>query len=178
MRRVIVGAGTTMVVTFLAATALLFVWPSSDATPRTADAVVVLSGGRGDRLPKALRLMQNGVAPILVISNGLRPKWRAGNHACRDPHPFVVLCPQPLPDTTQGEAQLLARLTTQNRWRQVVVVTSRYHLRRSGLLVRRCVKTSVAMVASVPHDPALNRVRQVFHEWLGLADALTLRRGC
>jgi uncharacterized SAM-binding protein YcdF (DUF218 family) len=122
--------------------------------------------------------MQNGVAPVLVISNGLRPKWRAGNRACRDPHPFTVLCPKPHPDTTQGEAEALGRLAGQNRWHQVVVVTSAYHVRRAGLLVRRCVKTNVAMVASTPHDPALSRVRHVFHEWLGLADALTLRRAC
>jgi uncharacterized SAM-binding protein YcdF (DUF218 family) len=177
-RRVIVGAAITIVVTVVIATAVLFVWPSSDSTPRKADAVVVLSGGRGDRLPTGLRLMQDGVAPVLVISNGLRPKWRAGRHACLDPHPFVVLCPQPHPDTTQGEAEVLGRLAKQNRWQQVVVVTSRYHVTRAGLLVRRCVKTNVAMVASTPRDPAVSRVRQVFHEWLGLADALALRRAC
>src|SRR6185503_10359284 len=68
---------------FAGATAYLFLWPDEDAPPRGADAVVVLSGGRGHRLAEGRRLIREGISKTLVISDGLAPSWDEANGLCR-----------------------------------------------------------------------------------------------
>ena len=56
--------------------------PWAGTAPKHADAVVVLSGGR-ERLPPAMKLIREGVAPVLAISSVDRTKpWRLGNELC------------------------------------------------------------------------------------------------
>src|SRR5438045_6692777 len=87
--------------------ARLFVWPVS-SRPIPSDAIVVLAGGQGERLPRAVALVRRGLAPTLVISNGAAKGWILGNKLCGNQHSFQVVCPSPA--TTRGEAQMIARL--------------------------------------------------------------------
>ncbi len=161
---------------FVGLTAWLFVWPAS-AAPGRADAVVVFAGGRGERLRAAVRLIRNGAAPTLVISNGWDPIWKDANRLCRGWSEATVLCPTPHPGTTKGEARMLAALAARSGWDSVVLVTSTYHVRRASLLLRRCYQGGVHVVAARPRlTPSL--VGAVAHEWLGLADALAGHRRC
>ena len=48
-------------------------------TAHPADALIVFAGGRGERLSKALVVLQQHVAPVLVISNGRDARWQAAN---------------------------------------------------------------------------------------------------
>jgi hypothetical protein len=112
-----------VVMAFVGLTAWLFVWPAS-ATPERADAVVVFAGGRGERLRAAMRLIRDGVAPTLVISNGWDPGWTDANRLCRGWSQATVLCPTPDPDTTEGEARMVAALAERSGWRSMVLVTS------------------------------------------------------
>ena len=59
-------AGGVLVVAFLAFSAVLFVWPRTNA-PRKVDAIVVL-GGADANLTKGLKLASEGYAPTLLIS--------------------------------------------------------------------------------------------------------------
>jgi uncharacterized SAM-binding protein YcdF (DUF218 family) len=177
-RPALVIVAVAVVVLFVGASVRLFVWPPTSSVPARADAVALLSGGAGDRLPTAQRLVARGVAPVLVIPNGRDPKWAAANHLCNQRQPFEVLCPDPAPNTTRGEAEVIGRLAADRRWRRVVVVTSRYHVTRAGMLVRRCVDGSVSVVASTPHAGIVSWTEQVVHEWGGLASALALHRSC
>lgn len=168
-----------VVVAFGALTALLFVRPSSDRVPASADAVALLSGGSGDRLPRAVGLVTEGVASVLVIPNGLDPKWPDANRLCTGEHDFEVICPQPEPDTTRGEAAALEHLAAELGWRRIVVVTSRYHLTRAELLLDRCVPAAeVRIVSSKPAGGPLRWTGWVAHEWLGLVDTVLFDRGC
>jgi uncharacterized SAM-binding protein YcdF (DUF218 family) len=165
-----------VVVAFVGLTAWLFVWPPS-ATPDRADAVVVFAGGRGERLRTAMRLVREGVAPTLVISNGWDPAWTDANRLCRGWSEAAVLCPTPSPDTTAGESRTVAALAMQRGWRSVALVTSTYHVRRASLLLRRCHQGSVYAVAARPRlTPSL--AAAIAHEWLGLATAMTRDRNC
>ena len=47
----------------------LFVFPATDE-PGRADAVVVFAGAGGDRQSEGVRLVREGVAPVLVVSDG------------------------------------------------------------------------------------------------------------
>ena len=156
--------------------ARLFVWPVS-SRPIPSDAIVVLAGGQGERLPRAVALMQRGFAPTLVISNGGARGWVLGNELCGDPQSFEVVCPSSA--TTRGEAQVIARLARERGWSRVTVVTSKYHVRRASLLVHRCVprRTTVRVVGAGPPS----RFRSWFavpHELGGLAEAIAAHRSC
>lgn len=150
---------------------LLFITYDDDPAVR-ADAVVVLAGST-KRLPVALALMHRGVAPTLVVSDGLEPRNRRAVRTCTTPQPFAVVCPRPDPYSTRGEARMIAKLASERGWRSVVVVTSRFHLRRARLLVERCWDGRVSMVGaptSIWRLPFL-----VGTEWIKLARAEVIR---
>ena len=158
-----------MLAAFAAATAYLFVFPEDDALPARADAIVVLSGGRGHRLDEGLRLWRRGVAPTLVISDGNDPAWVEAYRLCRRPR---VRCFKPDPYSTRGEA----RWTARQGWRSAVVVTSTYHVRRTRELFGRCFKGRLAVVEAEP--PLENFAIGVAWEWPKTAYYLAVARGC
>ena len=140
-----------LVVAWLVACAFLFVWPQANTAPSRADAVVVLSGGLDRRLDPAIALVRRGVAPVLAISSPGRGKWPKAQALCarRTTIPGVhVLCFNPVPYSTQGEARSIARLAAAHRWTRVVVVTSTFHITRARMLVERCYHGSLWMVGS------------------------------
>jgi uncharacterized SAM-binding protein YcdF (DUF218 family) len=170
------GFAALALVVWLIATAILFVWPREEE-PRSADAVVVLSGVRKARLAKGLELVRSGVAPTLVISDGRAPGWPEANRLCDGgASRFRVVCFRPDPYSTHGEAADIARLARARGWRSLVVVTSRYHVTRARLLFRRCVGGPVSGAAAdtSPSAMALN----VPAEWGKLLWQLTLERDC
>jgi uncharacterized SAM-binding protein YcdF (DUF218 family) len=169
-RRIAIGIAV-LLVAGVAATAKLFIWPSSHV-PARADAVVVLSGDRGERLARGLELMNAGVAPTLVLAGG--PDFQQAADLCLGGQPFEVVCLRPVPDSTRHEARAAARLASDRGWGSLVVVTTTTHLTRAGLLFRRCVDGTVHTVKA-HRDP---EVGFVVHEWLGVLHALVLARGC
>lgn len=126
---------------WLAACLYFFVWPRADAPPTHADAVVVLSGDRNVRLDPGIRLVGRGVAPVLVISGARQdPRWRKAQTLCHRGHVAAarVICFEPVPFSTRGEARAIGRLAREHGWQRVVIVTSTFHLTRAKMLVRRC----------------------------------------
>jgi len=160
---------------FVAATLYLFVFPHMVHVTH-ADAVVVLSGGRTDRLPKGLGLVQRGVSPTLVISDGHAADYPQARKLCRGGQPFKVICFRPDPYSTRGEAEAVARLARKHHWRSLVVVTSRYHVFRARILFKRCFKGPLAVVGSWPSPT--NYVVGAFQEWPKLIYEETIVRSC
>lgn len=151
----------------------LFILYDDDAVTR-ADAVVVLAGEKR-RLPVAVELVERGVAPVLVISDGLDPRWTQANRLCRFGGTMKVVCARPDPYSTRGEAQLVARLAREHGWDSLVVVSSRFHLLRARILLERCFDGELALVGA--RNPGLGLPESVALEWVKLAMA-TVRRGC
>lgn len=160
---------------FVGATFYLFVFPHMDRVTH-ADAVVVLSGGKSDRLPKGLKLVQEGVAPTLVISDGHAQDYPQANKLCKGGRPFRVVCFRPDPYSTRGEAEGVARLARKYHWRSLVVVTSRYHVFRARILFERCFKGPLAVTGSMPS--LKNMVNGALQEWPKLVYEETLVRTC
>jgi len=160
-----------LVVALVIASVQLFVLRSDDAVVR-ADAVVVLFGGRG-RLPVGIELVERGVAPVLVVSQGRDRRWRSPG-LC-DRRDLRVLCPVADAESTRGEARLIGRLARERGWDSLVVVSSRFHLVRAGLLIRRCYDGRLAMVGSPPR--VLRLPYEIAWEWAKLARA-GIQRGC
>jgi uncharacterized SAM-binding protein YcdF (DUF218 family) len=149
------------------------VWPDTDTPSRGADAVVVLSGGRGHRLAEGRRLIAEGISDTLVISDGLDPRWVEARRLCRGNH---AICFTPEPYSTQGEARWIAQEARERGWDSVVVVTSTYHVRRTRMIVRRCYDGDLAVVGARP--PLGNRILGVAWEWPKSVYYVALKRGC
>ena len=168
-RGIIVAACAALV--WIAATALLFVWPPTD-DPARADAVIVFGARSHDeRLPAALALIRAGMADVLVAS-APPAELRCG----RKPG-FDLVCFDPEPFTTRGEARATARLANARGWRRVLLVTSTWHATRASLLLERCTDAAVDVVGG-GRGSREGLVRTLLHEWGGLAYAFTIERGC
>jgi uncharacterized SAM-binding protein YcdF (DUF218 family) len=165
---------------FTGATYKLFIHPHYDPVARS-DAVVVIAGGPW-RLKKGLELVRSGVAPLLLVSNP-RGAWAYKEeepHLCdqssahRD---FRVICFDPDPESTQGEARAVRRIAAERHLHSVVVVTSYFHVTRARIEMRRCYKGQLAVIGT----PIYNRLKESFWigmEWPKLIYAETLNRGC
>jgi uncharacterized SAM-binding protein YcdF (DUF218 family) len=160
----------TVLAVVAGATARLLVWPPVSPTLGPVDAVIVFSGGRGERLAQALTLMDRGLAPVLVISNGTDARWPAANRLCSGATSgYVVHCPVPAPDNTRGEARTIASLASREGWDELVLVTSTYHALRAGVVLRRCHHGRVSVVAARPRQSAVRTWLYAGREWLALA---------
>jgi uncharacterized SAM-binding protein YcdF (DUF218 family) len=143
--------------------------------PARVDAIVVL-GGPGDRLGKGLELAHQGRAPALVVSEGLPqptiPSSVCGPHG----HPFKVICFQPEPGTTQGEAEFIGRVAKQYRWRSVVLVTTPDQDTRARIRFGRCFAGHIYVVTTPL--PASEWAYQIAYQWAATFKAVVLQRSC
>jgi uncharacterized SAM-binding protein YcdF (DUF218 family) len=171
-------AVTIAVGALAAATGWLFVWPPTDP-PGRVDAVLVLAGGKGERETTGVRLVQQGVAPVIVFSDGGRPDSGSARLCQQRFARIRVVCLHPRVGSTRGEARAFSELAAREGWRSVAVVTSSYHIRRASLLIDRCYEGTVHPVAAglgARHD--LEPVRSVLREAVGFLVVSTTARGC
>jgi uncharacterized SAM-binding protein YcdF (DUF218 family) len=157
-------------------TARWFIWPHSQV-PESADAIVVLGGGRGERLVEGLALERAGVSDIVVLSTGvvryaeLQPVYDLCESGSPD---MTVMCVTASPDNTKGEAMDVAALAEEQGWRSIVLVTSDHHLERSLRWFERCFDGTIYPVAA----PVISTFGEVLHEWLGVVQQTVLDRSC
>ncbi len=172
--RLIAALTASLLVALVVVSAVVFVWPHQDRVTRS-DAVVVLAGGH-NRLPKALDLMERGVAPVLLIDSAHRSFFPEANGLCGRRVPFRVVCFDPHPFSTRGEARAVTRLAAANGWHSLVVVTSVYHVTRARLIFRRCFLGRLEAVGA--GVSVLDLPRDVASEWGKLIFSLAVSRGC
>lgn len=141
-----------------------------------ADAIFVLAGTRAERLLEGVDLYKEGYAPVIVLSPG-RPEpgeYLLRERGVRFPSEVelersavvqsgvpesAVIATNGYVDNTAQEANLLRAMVVARHWQRVIIVTSKYHTRRSGFAFRRGLKgtgAEVVMRASRydPADPA------------------------
>ena len=158
----------------IAASIVPILWPHTDP-PAPADAVFVLSGDHGERREIALSLVEKRLVPTLVFVG--TQDFPDEEELCRS-RQREFICLRPQPDNTRAEAQAAARLAESRNWRNVVVVTSNYHVTRSQILFRRCFNGRIRVMGGEPtYDRALLR-RQIPKEWLKTIYTVTLERSC
>lgn len=149
--------------------ARLFVWPT-EGMPSRVDAIVMLAGP-GNRLPVALRLAREKRAPLLVVSEG----YQGG--PCPQAVPGVKLvCFDPNPGDTRGEAEFAGRLASEDHWSSAVLVTTKGQDTRARILFGRCFGGTIyVMTASVPLS---SWPYEIAYQWGALLKALVLYRSC
>jgi hypothetical protein len=158
-------------VLFITASGVLFVWPPTDR-PTHADAILSLNGrNETAREALAISLAERGYAPVLLFSQG---------NSYTTPCPVVphvrVVCFQPSPGRTVGEAEFAARYARARGWRHLIVVASRAQSIRARLLMGRCLSGSITMVTAPVKTSQV--VYEVAYEWGALGKALFVDRHC
>jgi hypothetical protein len=154
-----------------AATARLFIWPDQ-GMPSRVDAIVMLDGP-GSALNVAVRLAAQHRAPFLVVSRGTP----ASRDPCPKPVPGVTLiCFNPVPPTTQGEAEFVGRLARKYHWQSIAVVAITPQDSRARLRVERCFDGHVYMVSAPIRLSTWPY--QIAYEWAALVKALVIQRSC
>lgn len=159
-----------LVVLFIVATALLFVWPPLGG-PRKADAIVSLNGAHENlREDEALSLARRGYAPTLLFSQG------RSDTTCPVVPRVMVVCFVPNPGRTIGEAEWAANYARRHHLRSLLVVAGQTQAVRALLLVGRCFHGDLHVVGvdgpkrSLPYDIA--------YGWGALGKALVVDRHC
>jgi hypothetical protein len=140
------GALLVIVAVLSFGTARWIVWPPQQAMPARVDAIVMLNGP-GDRLNTALNLAWAHRAPVIVISRG-SAYWGRGS-VCAPKIPGVtVICFDPSPATTRGEAEFAGRLAARYGWHSIAVVAITPQDTVVRLRVGRCFGGKVYVVNS------------------------------
>jgi uncharacterized SAM-binding protein YcdF (DUF218 family) len=125
-----------------------------------ADALIVLSDDNyyADRAARAAELYRQGMAPLVVASGRLlRPNAGIAELMEHDliergvPKDKILKMPHHA-DNTREEAQALARLAGERKWRKVIVVTSNYHTRRARYIFERIFPSDVGMMMASARD--------------------------
>ncbi|WP_375388516.1 YdcF family protein, partial [uncultured Amnibacterium sp.] len=143
-RRVALGALGGLVVWALLGVPFL-VLPQTGPLPRHADVVLVLGPPIPERVATAERLLDDGTvsAALVSVPYDRVPQQLEALCARTD-----VVCADPDPRTTRGEARLLRRYAAQRGWSSAVVVSMTAHLTRARTIVGRCFSGPITMVAS------------------------------
>ncbi len=160
-----------LIAVFCAVTARLMIWPAS-GMPAHVDAIVVLAGP-GQRLSLGLRLAREHAADVLVVSRG----YEGYGGPCPPPVPAVTLiCFDPNPPTTQGEAEFAGRLARKYHWRSVVLITSTPQDSRARVRMERCFAGQVfVMTVGLPLSAW---PYQLAYQWGATLKMLVLQRSC
>jgi uncharacterized SAM-binding protein YcdF (DUF218 family) len=164
-------AFVVVVAAFVALTAWLLVWPSQ-GMPARVSAIVMLAGP-GDRMPVALQLATEHRAQVLVVSQG---SHGYGGPCPPRPAGVRLICFDPSPPDTRGEAEFVGRLAKQYHWSSVVLVTSRPQATRARLIMERCFGGPVYVVTGPL--PASNWPYQIAYGWGALLKALVADQAC
>ncbi len=167
--RVLVGVAACVVAAFLTLTAVLFVFPATNP-PARVDAVVVL-GGAGDRLGRGLALVREGYAPLLLVSDHQEAPCPP------DTRHYQVVCFNPNPATTQGEAEEVGRLASAHHWSRLLVVSSIPQTTRARVRIDRCYHGTVLFDPVSPGGFG-EWLYSLVYEWGALVKAFTLQRAC
>ncbi len=89
---------------------------------------------------------------------------------------YRVICFQPYPGTTQGEAQFVGRLAKQYHWHSVALVTTPDQDTRARIRFGRCVADGVYVVTTPL--AASQWPYAIAYQWGALFKALVLQRSC
>jgi uncharacterized SAM-binding protein YcdF (DUF218 family) len=159
-----------------------------------ADAIVVLGDDNfyADRATRAAELFREGKAP-LIIASGRRLRPAAGIAELMEhdliergvPKDRILRFPQDA-DNTREEAEALATLFAQRKWRSALVVTSNYQTRRARYIFRhvfpQTVDVHIASARDGDFDPARwyeerKAVKELTQEFAAMGVALWELRG-
>jgi len=169
-RRALTTAAALIAI-FIALTARLFVWPATGA-PGQVDAIVMTASPYAP-LSLATRLARAHGAKYLLISLG----HDGYGGSCPPGTPGIrLMCFDPSPATTQGEAQYAGQMAAKYNWRSILVVSITPQLWRAEERVQRCFNGAVYGVAG--GIPWHSWPYEIAYEWGATVKMLVWQRSC
>jgi uncharacterized SAM-binding protein YcdF (DUF218 family) len=146
----------------------------SDSLPSSADAVVALSGGMNadgyltqqgaDRTLKAVELVANGVAPVLLFTREEKMIGTVMTTSAEDQRRIASLgrvtrlLSTRRVRSTRDEALAVARVAQYRGWKRIVLVTSPFHSRRACATFEKAGLT-VSCIPSDSRDVSIRRMQ-------------------
>jgi len=165
------GAVAVLLVVFVVLTAVFIVWPATN-DPQRVDAIVVLGGQPPTaRWQRGVELARDGYARVLVLSNH---PWMP---CPRGPSRVEVICFEPDPASTLGEAVDVSRLAAEHHWRSLLIVTNTAQVSRARIRFQRCYHGTM-LFASVSPGWIAWWLWYIPYEWAALGKALIFQRAC
>jgi hypothetical protein len=155
-------------------TARWYVWPQQEPVPSHVDAIVMLNGP-GGRLDTALDLAWSHRAPVIVISRG-SSYWGHGSVCAPKIARVRVICFDPSPATTRGEAEFAGRLAARYHWRSIAVVAITPQDTVARLRLERCFSGRIYLANA--RLPVLQWPYEIVYEWGSTGKALFFQRAC
>jgi len=155
--KIAAGLAAALII-FAAATARLLIWPAR-GMPAHVSAIVMLAGP-GDRLKLALQLARERRAPFLVVSRG----HEGYGGPCPRPVPRIrLICFEPRPASTRGEAEYVGRLARRYHWPRSLWSPTPCRTPAPGNVLKRCFGGPVyVMTVGLPWT---SWPGQVAYEW-------------
>ena len=167
------AAGTALIGVAGMVALAVFVLPRDDV-PLDADVVVVLGGGGHERTELGIELAERFGVPLVLSSTAREPAEALGRSCGRE-----VICFDPEPVTTAGEARTVATMAETHGWEHVVVATSSFHTSRARVLFEQCLDEGrVSLLGRPPPDGPATTPRLVVRESLGVIAGTTFARAC
>jgi uncharacterized SAM-binding protein YcdF (DUF218 family) len=139
-----------------------------------SDAIFVFAGTMVERPLEAADLFRDGYAPVIVVTRAVveQATFQLERRGVRIPTehdlnkevllevgvpPAALIAPRFVHDNTAEEARTLRELALEREWRRVILVTSKYHLRRARLAAQRALRgTDVQVLArGSRYDPSM-----------------------
>ncbi|WP_312033878.1 MULTISPECIES: YdcF family protein [unclassified Rhodococcus (in: high G+C Gram-positive bacteria)] len=159
-----------------AASVPTYVEPQLDKLHR-ADAILVLGGPSHERYTYGLDLAHEGLAGRVLLSDpsGGSDEWL--DRLCGKRFTFSVVCFDPDPATTAGEAKTFRDFAIAGGWNSVIVVTFTPHVSRARYTIQRCFGGEVMMAASPANISAADWVWQSGYQTAGYVRSL-FQQGC
>lgn len=177
---------STTVVTLLAAlngaAGYLIFSKAADSALSRVDAVIVLGGEHDGREDYGLTLAPQVHASTVVLSNPYPATDRLMKRECLPRNNAVeVICSRPDPSTTRGEALMTRRLAAERHWKNILIVSWRYHLPRARLIFNRCLSAMGVSTAAkaVPRHyvlPVWYWQYLYLYQFAGIVKAVTVDR--
>jgi uncharacterized SAM-binding protein YcdF (DUF218 family) len=168
-------------------------WMVEDTVAR-ADALIVLGDDNfyGDRATHATQLFRQDLAPV-VVACGRKLRPRAGIPELIE-HDLIergvpkekILRFEDESDSTREEAEGLAKLAAQRKWKSVIVATSNYQARRVRYIFQRVFAPDITVAVSSARDGEFDpqhwyerrqSIKQLTREFIGMVVAIWDMRG-
>lgn len=137
------------------------------------DAVIVLGGGAGERLALGRELADEREVPLVLSAEAIDEGARSGL-TCD----VEVVCLEPVPVTTAGEARTTRSLADQRGWDRIAVATSSYHVNRTRMLFGQCHGPRVDVFGVRASGSFATDLYRYTRELAGRIAGATIRRAC
>ena len=139
------------------------------APPEKTDAIVVLTGG-GGRIPRGLKLMEDGMAKRMLISGAdtrVKPGELAAEHGV--PRRLFACCIDLGYEAvdTRSNADETARWLATHRYASVRLVTAEWHMHRARMELAAALTSPVTVIGdAVPSNPPFGMLVREYNKYL------------